>query len=70
MYPLTKDQIEKLKNRIDAIITEPEDKTPVDKLNKLMDIWIEQNDGKKTDTPAHEIEDVTEEDIGEFPTVH
>jgi len=70
MYPLTKDQVDKLKARIDAIITEPEDKTPVDKLNKLMDIWIEQNDGKKTDIPAHEVEDVQEEDIGEFPTVH
>ena len=70
MYPLTKDQIEKLKARIDTIITEPDDKTPVDKLNKLMDIWSEQTDGKKTDIPAHETEDVQEEDIGEFPTVH
>lgn len=70
MINLSKDELKKLRARIIDIMTNSEDKTPVDKLSKLIDVYVEQTDNKKTDIPAHEVEDVQEEDIGEFPTVH
>ena len=70
MLELSKDEIKKLRERIITIMTDVEDRTPVDKLTKLIDVYVEQGNIKKTDTPAHEVEDVQEEDIGEFPTVH
>jgi hypothetical protein len=67
---LTKAEIKRLRARIIQIMTDEDDKTPVDKLNKLIEVYIEQDKGDKDSVPAHEVPNVDEEDIGDFPTVH
>jgi hypothetical protein len=71
MLKLTDGEIKKLRRRIIQIMTDEDDKTPVDKLNKLIDLYIDQTgDGDGQTVPAHEVPDVNEDDVGDFPTVH
>ncbi len=71
MITLTEEERKKIRDSIIKDLTDPEVKTPADKTKLKIDVLInDRGNGKKTDIPAHEIEDVTEEDVGDFPTVH
>jgi hypothetical protein len=70
MLKLTEKELKSLRARILTIMTDDEDRTPVDKLNKLIEVYIEQDSGDKDTVPAHECPDVDEDDVGDFPTVH
>ena len=71
MLTLTEEERKKIRDSIINDLCDPEVKTPADKTKLKIDVLInDRGDGKKTDVPAHEIEDVTEEDVGDFPTVH
>ena len=71
MITLTEEERKKIRDSIINDLTDPEVKTPADKTKLKIDVLInDRGNGKKTDIPAHEIEDVKEEDVGDFPTVH
>jgi hypothetical protein len=70
MLDLTESERKRLRKSIIDDLTDPEVKTPADKIKLKIDVLVED---KKTDIPRPEVhhEDVNEEDIGEFPgTVH
>jgi hypothetical protein len=71
MLDLTEEERKKIRESVINDLTDPELKTPADKTKLKIDVLInDRGNGKKTDIPAHEVDNVTEEDIGEFPTVH
>ena len=71
MIDLTEEERKQIRDSIINDLTDPEIRTPADKTKLKIDVLInDRGNGKKTDIPAHEIGDVTEEDVGEFPTVH
>jgi len=72
MIDLTDDERKKIRDSIIADLTDNEIKTPADKTKLKIDVLInDRGNGKKTDIPAHEVPDINEDDVGDFPeTVH
>ena len=70
MINLNEKECKELRDSILKDLYDPEVKTPADKIKLKLDVLMSQSDTKKTDMPGQEVGDVTEEDIGEFPTVH
>ncbi len=70
---LTQEEREQLRKTImdDLLGNEGNEKTPVDKINKRIEVYIEQEEGSEDDQPTTDVPDIDPEDIGEFPnTVH
>jgi len=72
MINLTEDERKKIRDSIIADLTDPEVKTPADKTKLKLDVLInDRGTGSGKDAPAYETDDVTEDDVGSFPsTVH
>lgn len=70
---LTEEERKQLRQTIidDLMGNEGSEKTPVDKIKQRIEVYIEQEIGDKDQMPTIPLEDLNEEDVGEFPdTVH
>jgi hypothetical protein len=71
MLDLTEEEKKRIRKSIIDDLTDPEVKTPADKVKLKIEVYI--NDKGKNDSatiPAEQVPDVNEDDVGDFPTVH
>lgn len=71
MLKLTKAEAKRLRSSIIEDLCDPERKTPAQSVELKLKVLLENpGDNDKDTLPKLEVEDINEDDIGDFPTMH